>query len=302
MTATGTLILVATPIGNLGDFSPRAAETLAAAELIACEDTRVTRKLLRLTGTNTEARMVPYHDHNGAEMRPWIITQLEQGRSVVLVSDAGTPLVSDPGYKLVAACREQGIPVQSIPGPSAVLAALAVSGLPSDRFMFAGFLASAAGARRTQITELSDLAATTIWFEAPARLAQSLSDMAEIMGPRQAVVARELTKMHEEVLRGDLAELAMQIAGMERLKGEIVLLVAGKPADASAFDDDQLAAMLRAELEGQRLRDAVKSVVETTGMPRNRIYRLALALTADTDKRPDTSPNTSPNTRPERDG
>ena len=302
MTATGTLILVATPIGNLGDFSPRAAETLAAAELIACEDTRVTRKLLRLTGTNTEARMVPYHDHNGAEMWPWIITQLEQGRSVVLVSDAGTPLVSDPGYKLVAACREQGIPVQSIPGPSAVLAALAVSGLPSDRFMFAGFLASAAGARRTQITELSDLAATTIWFEAPARLAQSLSDMAEIMGPRQAVVARELTKMHEEVLRGDLAELAMQIAGMERLKGEIVLLVAGKPADASAFDDDQLAAMLRAELEGQRLRDAVKSVVETTGMPRNRIYRLALALTADTDKRPDTSPNTSPNTRPERDG
>ena len=287
MTAAGTLILVATPIGNLGDFSPRAAETLAAAELIACEDTRVTRKLLRLTGTNTKARMVPYHDHNGAEMRPWIITQLEQGRSVVLVSDAGTPLVSDPGYKLVAACREQGIPVQSVPGPSAVLAALAVSGLPSDRFMFAGFLASAAGARRTQITELSDLAATTIWFEAPARLAQSLSDMAEIMGPRQAVVARELTKMHEEVLRGDLGELAMQIAGMKRLKGEIVLLVAGKPADASAFDDDQLAAMLRAELEGQRLRDAVKSVVETTGLPRNRIYRLALALTADTDKRPE---------------
>ena len=287
MTATGTLVLVATPIGNLGDFSPRAAETLAAADVIACEDTRVTRKLLRLTGTNTKARMVPYHDHNGAEMRPWIITQLEQGRSVVLVSDAGTPLVSDPGYKLVAACREQGIPVQSVPGPSAVLAALAVSGLPSDRFMFAGFLASAAGARRTQITELSDLAATTIWFEAPARLAQSLSDMAEIMGPRQAVVARELTKMHEEVLRGDLGELAMQIAGMKRLKGEIVLLVAGKPADASAFDDDQLAAMLRAELEGQRLRDAVKSVVETTGLPRNRIYRLALALTADTDKRPE---------------
>ena len=294
MTAAGTLILVATPIGNLGDFSPRAAETLAAAELIACEDTRVTRKLLRLTGTNTKARMVPYHDHNGAEMRPWIITQLEKGRSVVLVSDAGTPLVSDPGYKLVAACREQGIPVQSVPGPSAVLAALAVSGLPSDRFMFAGFLASAAGARHTQITELSDLAATTIWFETPARLAQSLSDMAEIMGPRQAVVARELTKMHEEVLRGDLAELAMQIAGMKRLKGEIVLLVAGKPADASAFDDDQLAAMLRAELEGQRLRDAVKSVVETTGLPRNRIYRLALALTADTDK--------SPDKRPEHDG
>ena len=225
--------------------------------------------------------------HNGAEMRPWIITQLELGRSVVLVSDAGTPLVSDPGYKLVAACHEQGLPVQSVPGPSAVLAALAVSGLPSDRFMFAGFLASGGGARRTQITELSDLAATTIWFETPARLAQSLSDMAEIMGPRRAVVARELTKMHEEALRGDLAELATRIAGMKRLKGEIVLLVAGKPADTSAFDDDQLTAMLRAELEGQRLRDAVKSVVETTGLPRNRIYRLALALTADTDAEPE---------------
>ncbi|MGB1356681.1 MAG: 16S rRNA (cytidine(1402)-2'-O)-methyltransferase [Candidatus Puniceispirillaceae bacterium] len=287
MTTAGTLILVATPIGNLGDFSPRAAEVLTAADVIACEDTRVTRKLLRLTGTVTSARMVPYHDHNGAEMRPWIIEQLAKGRRVALVSDAGTPLVSDPGYKLVAACREQDIPVESVPGPSAVLAALAISGLPSDRFMFAGFLAGATGARRTQITELSNLAATTIWFETPARLAQSLSDMAEIMGRREAVIARELTKMHEEVIRGDLADLASRIASMARLKGEIVLLVAGKPDDETAFDDDQLAAMLRAELDGQRLRDAVKSVVETTGMPRNRVYRLALQLTADTQTAPE---------------
>jgi 16S rRNA (cytidine1402-2'-O)-methyltransferase len=298
MTAAGTLILVATPIGNLGDFSRRAAETLASVDVIACEDTRVTRKLLRLTGTGSTARMVPYHDHNGAEMRPWIIAQLEQGRSVALVSDAGTPLVSDPGYKLVAACREQGIPVQSVPGPSAVLAALAVSGLPSDRFMFAGFLASAGGARRSQITELSDLAATTIWFETPARLAQSLSDMAQIMGPRRAVVARELTKMHEEVLRGDLADLASQVAGMPRLKGEIVVLVAGRSDDEPAFDDDQLTAMLRAELDGQRLRDAVKSVVETTGLPRNRIYRLALELNADTDDDTDAVTGAAP----DRDG
>ena len=287
MTTAGTLILVATPIGNLGDFSPRAAEVLTAADVIACEDTRVTRKLLRLTGTVTSARMVPYHDHNGAGMRPWIIEQLAKGRRVALVSDAGTPLVSDPGYKLVAACREQDIPVESVPGPSAVLAALAISGLPSDRFMFAGFLAGATGARRTQITELSNLAATTIWFETPARLAQSLSDMAEIMGRREAVIARELTKMHEEVIRGDLADLASRIASMARLKGEIVLLVAGKPDDETAFDDDQLAAMLRAELDGQRLRDAVKSVVETTGMPRNRVYRLALQLTADTQTAPE---------------
>ncbi|MEC8642676.1 MAG: 16S rRNA (cytidine(1402)-2'-O)-methyltransferase [Pseudomonadota bacterium] len=287
MTATGTLVLVATPIGNLGDFSPRAAKILVAADVIACEDTRVTRKLLRLTGTATSARMVPYHDHNGAEMRPKIIEQLEGGRLVALVSDAGTPLISDPGYKLVAACRERGIRVESVPGPSAVLAALAVSGLPSDRFMFAGFLASAAGARRTQITELSDLAATTIWFETPARLAQSLSDMAEIMGPRQAVVARELTKMHEEVLRGDLAGLASQLADTARLKGEIVVLVAGRSRDGAAPDDDQIAAMLRAELEGQRLRDAVRAVAQTTGLPRNRIYRLALALTADADPAPE---------------
>jgi 16S rRNA (cytidine1402-2'-O)-methyltransferase len=287
MTAAGTLTLVATPIGNLGDFSSRAAKTLAAAEVIACEDTRVTRKLLRLTGTTTSARMVPYHDHNGAEMRPWIIEQLANGRRVVLVSDAGTPLISDPGYKLVAACHEHGIPVQSVPGPSAVLAALAVSGLPSDRFMFAGFLASAASARRTQIAELADLAATTIWFDTPARLAQSLADMAEIMGRRQAVIARELTKMHEEVIRGDLADLASRIARMARLKGEIVVLVAGKQPEASEFDNDQLTAMLRAELDGQRLRDAVKSVVETTGMPRNQIYRMALEMTADKDMTPE---------------
>ena len=135
----GTLTLVATPIGNLGDFSPRAAEVLSGADIIACEDTRVTRKLLNLTGTATSARMVAYHDHNGAAMRPWLLDQLADGKAVVLVSDAGTPLISDPGYKLVAACREQDIMVLSVPGPSAVLAALAISGLPTDRFMFAGF-------------------------------------------------------------------------------------------------------------------------------------------------------------------
>lgn len=279
MTASGTLILVATPIGNLGDFSPRAAEVLAAADVIACEDTRVTRKLLRLTGTVTTARLVPYHDHNGAEMRPRIIAMLEQGMRVALVSDAGTPLISDPGYKLVTACRQMGIDVQSVPGPSAVLAALAVSGLPSDRFMFAGFLASGAGARRKQILELADLSATTIWFETPSRLRQSLTDMASIMGRREAVVARELTKLHEEVLRGDLAELSSHIAELPRLKGELVVLVAGRSTTDAAFDDAQLKAMLRAELEGQRLRDAVKNVVTTTGLPRNQIYRLALDIT-----------------------
>ena len=281
MSASGTLTLVATPIGNLGDFTPRAAEALAGADIIACEDTRTTRKLLRLTGTATTARMVPYHDHNGAEIRPWLLEQLEAGRQVALVSDAGTPLVSDPGYKLVAACREHGITVVAAPGASAVLAALTVSGLPSDRFMFAGFLPAAEGARRSQITELAELSATTIWFETPARIVRSLTDMADILGPRDAVIARELTKLHEEVMRGTLDELAARLASGPALKGEIVLLVAGRSRDDNVMDDTQLAAMLRAELQGQRLRDAVKSVVEMTGLPRNRVYRLALDLTGD---------------------
>lgn len=281
MSASGTLTLVATPIGNLGDFTPRAAEALAGADIIACEDTRTTRKLLRLTGTATTARMVPYHDHNGAEIRPWLLEQLEAGRQVALVSDAGTPLVSDPGYKLVAACREHGISVVAAPGASAVLAALTVSGLPSDRFMFAGFLPAAEGARRSQITELAELSATTIWFETPARIVRSLTDMADILGPRDAVIARELTKLHEEVMHGTLDELAARLASGPALKGEIVLLVAGRSRDDNVMDDTQLAAMLRAELQGQRLRDAVKSVVEMTGLPRNRVYRLALNLTGD---------------------
>ncbi|MEC7558604.1 MAG: 16S rRNA (cytidine(1402)-2'-O)-methyltransferase [Pseudomonadota bacterium] len=281
MSASGTLTIVATPIGNLGDFTPRAAAALAGADVIACEDTRTTRKLLRLTGNASTASMVPYHDHNGAEMRPWLLEQLEAGRKVALVSDAGTPLVSDPGYKLVAACRDAGITVVAVPGASAVLAALTVSGLPSDRFMFAGFLPAAEGARRSQITELAELTATTIWFETPARIARSLTDMADIVGPRDAVIARELTKLHEEILRGTLDELAARLASGPALKGEIVLLVAGRSRDDEAMDDAQLAAMLRAELEGQRLRDAVKSVVEMTGLPRNRVYRLALELTGD---------------------
>ena len=281
MSASGTLTIVATPIGNLGDFTPRAAAALAGADVIACEDTRTTRKLLRLTGTASTARMVPYHDHNGAEMRPWLLEQLEAGRQVALVSDAGTPLVSDPGYKLVAACRDAGITVVAVPGASAVLAALTVSGLPSDRFMFAGFLPAAEGARRSQITELAELTATTIWFETPARIARSLTDMADILGPRDAVIARELTKLHEEILRGTLDELAARLASGPALKGEIVLLVAGRSRDDETLDDAQLAAMLRAELEDQRLRDAVKSVVEMTGLPRNRVYRLALELTGD---------------------
>ena len=277
---SGTLTLVATPIGNLGDFSPRAAEVLAEADIIACEDTRVTRKLMKLTGTRSGARLTAYHDHNGATVRPWLLEQLAAGRNVALVSDAGTPLISDPGYKLVAACREAEIAVVSVPGPSAVLAALAVSGLPTDRFIFAGFVAGSKSGRREQITELAGLKATLIWFETPSRIAASLAEMAEILGPRPAAVTRELTKLHEEVRCGTLDTLATEMTA-NRPKGEIVLVVGGKPDSDEEIDDTTLDAMLRAELDGQRLRDAVRAVVEATGQPRNRVYRAALAIDAE---------------------
>lgn len=274
---SGTLTLVATPIGNLGDFPPRAAEVLAGADIIACEDTRVTRKLMTLTSTTSTAKLTPYHDHNGATVRPRLLEQLASGRNVALVSDAGTPLISDPGYKLVAACRAQEIPVVAVPGPSAVLAALAISGLPADRFLFAGFLAGSTSARRGQITEFAGLRATLIWFETPARIAASLAEMADILGPRQAAVTRELTKLHEEVRCGTLDALAAEMAA-NRPKGEIVLVVGGKPDTDDEIDDAMLDAALRAEMDGQRLRDAVRAVVEATGLPRNRVYRAALAL------------------------
>ena len=278
---SGTLTLVATPIGNLGDFQPRAAEVLAKADIIACEDTRVTRKLMTLTGTKSAARLAAYHDHNGATVRPWLLEQLAAGRNVALVSDAGTPLISDPGYKLVAACRKEDIPVVSVPGPSAVLAALAVSGLPTDRFLFAGFLAGSKSAQRDQISEFASLRATLIWFETPSRIASSLAEMAEILGSRQAAVTRELTKLHEEVRCGSLDELAAEMAA-NKPKGEIVLVVGGKPDGDDEIDDATLQAMLHAEMDGQRLRDAVRAVVEATGLPRNRVYRAALAIDKDT--------------------
>ncbi|NCF48974.1 MAG: 16S rRNA (cytidine(1402)-2'-O)-methyltransferase [Bacteroidetes bacterium] len=276
--ANGKLTIVATPIGNLGDFTPRASETLSNVDIIACEDTRVTRKLLRLTGTNTSAKLVPYHDHNGAGMRPWLIEKMETGVNVALVSDAGTPLISDPGYKLVAACRDQNIGVFSTPGASAVITALAVSGLPTDRFLFAGFVPSGASARQDIFKEFAQISATTIWFDAPSRLAVTLGEMAEIMGPRIAVIARELTKLHEEIIRGDLADLATRIKTGPTLKGEIVLVVAGDDGTKSRLDDEALVAMISAELEGQSVRDAVASVVETTGIAKNRVYKLALSL------------------------
>ena len=278
MTSAGTLSIVATPIGNLGDFSPRAAEVLAAADIIACEDTRVTKKLLRLTGTSISGKIVAYHDHNGEKMRPYLIERISQGDHVALVSDAGTPLISDPGYKLVAACRGHGLRVTTTPGPSAAIAALTISGLPSDRFLFAGFVPTALKAREKQFAELASLSATSIWFDTPSRLARSLSDMASVFGNRQACVAREITKLHEEALHGSLGGLAADLQAKPPMKGEVVIVVAGRNIEDTLIDDDALAAMLRAEMDGQRLRDAVAAVVAATGVAKNRVYKLALEI------------------------
>ena len=278
MTRAGTLSIVATPIGNLGDFSPRAAEVLAAADIIACEDTRVTKKLLRLTGTSISGKIVAYHDHNGEKMRPYLIERISQGDHVALVSDAGTPLISDPGYKLVAACRGHGLRVTTTPGPSAAIAALKISGLPSDRFLFAGFVPTALKAREKQFAELASLSATSIWFDTPSRLARSLSDMASVFGNRQACVAREITKLHEEALHGSLGGLAADLQAKPPMRGEVVIVVAGRNIEDTLIDDDALAAMLRAEMDGQRLRDAVAAVVAATGVAKNRVYKLALEI------------------------
>jgi 16S rRNA (cytidine1402-2'-O)-methyltransferase len=278
MTRAGTLSIVATPIGNLGDFSPRAAEVLAAADIIACEDTRVTKKLLRLTGTSISGKIVAYHDHNGEKMRPYLIERISQGDHVALVSDAGTPLISDPGYKLVAACRGLGLRVTTTPGPSAAIAALTISGLPSDRFLFAGFVPTAQKAREKQFAELASLSATSIWFDTPSRLARSLSDMASVFGNRQACVAREITKLHEEALHGTLGDLTADLQAKPPMKGEVVIVVAGRNIEDTLIDDDMLAAMLRAEMDGQRLRDAVAAVVAATGIAKNRVYKLALEI------------------------
>ena len=278
MTRAGTLSIVATPIGNLGDFSPRAAKVLTAADIIACEDTRVTKKLLRLTGTPISGKIVAYHDHNGEKMRPYLIERISQGDHVALVSDAGTPLISDPGYKLVAACRDHGLCVTTTPGPSAAIAALTISGLPSDRFLFAGFVPTAQKAREKQFAELASLSATSIWFDTPSRLARSLSDMASVFGNRQACVAREITKLHEEALHGSLGDLTADLQAKPPMKGEVVIVVAGRNIEDTLIDGDALAAMLRAEMDGQRLRDAVAAVVAATGIAKNRVYKLALEI------------------------
>jgi 16S rRNA (cytidine1402-2'-O)-methyltransferase len=274
------LHIVATPIGNLGDITLRALQTLAGADLIACEDTRVTRKLLDRYAIATP--LVPYHDHNAEKARPALLRRLGEGAAIALVSDAGTPLVSDPGFKLVRAAHEAGFVVTTLPGASALLAALTVAGLPTDQFFFVGFLPPKETARRARIAELGRIPATLVLFETGPRLAATLTDLAAGLGPREATVCRELTKLHEEIRRGDLATLAQNCADSE-LRGEIVVVIAPPqaPVQTSASETDTL---LRAALIRVSLKDAVGEVAEVTGLPRRELYQRALVLAKETPK------------------
>jgi len=279
---TSGLYVVATPIGNLGDMTLRALETLAAADVIACEDTRVTRKLLDRYGIATP--LTPYHDHNAATARPKILARLAAGEAVALVSDAGTPLISDPGFKLVREAREAGHAVTTAPGSSAVMAALSIAGLPTDRFYFEGFLPAKEAARRTRIAELDRIPATLVLFETGPRLAASLADLAARLGAREAAVCRELTKLYEEVRRGDLGVLARHYAAATEPKGEIVIVIAPPAADQPNADD--VDTMLRAALERVSVKDAVAEVAAASGLSRRSVYQRALDLAKDRDEAP----------------
>jgi 16S rRNA (cytidine1402-2'-O)-methyltransferase len=279
----GGLYLVATPIGNLRDVTIRALETLAAADLIACEDTRVTRKLVERYGITTP--LTAYHDHNAAEVRPKLIARLAAGAVIALVSDAGTPLISDPGFKLAREARAAGFGVTALPGASAVLASLTVSGLPTDRFFFEGFLPPKAGPRRARIATLKHLPATLVLFESGARLAATLADLAADLGARQAAICRELTKLHEEVRRGDLPALAADYAGGGETRGEIVLVIGPPDAGAEAAAGLDLDTLLRQRLTLGTLKEAVAEVAAVTGLPRRTVYQRALVLSGDTNER-----------------
>jgi len=276
-TAEGGLYLVATPIGNLGDISLRALELLAAADLIACEDTRVTRKLTERYGIKTP--LMAYHEHNAGEARPKLLARLAEGQAIALVSDAGTPLISDPGYKLVRETVEAGHAVTALPGASAVLGALTLAGLPTDRFFFEGFLPPKQAGRQKRIAELGVIPATLVLFESGPRLAAALADLASGLGARTAAVCRELTKLHEEVRRGDLATLAQDYAEGAETRGEIVIVIA-PPADNATTADD-IDELLRHALARVSVKDAVGEVALATGRPRREVYQRALDIEKD---------------------
>ena len=271
------LHVVATPIGNLRDITLRALDTLAAADWVICEDTRLTGRLLMHFGLKRP--LLPYHEHNAAEMRPRILALLAEDKALALVSDAGTPLVSDPGYKLVAEAASAGHPLYTVPGPSSVTAALAIAGLPTDRFHFTGFLSHKRAARRQSLVALRAIPATLVILEAPQRLAESLADMAEILGPRPAAIARELTKIHEEVRRDSLPALAASYAAEGPPRGELVVLIGQGGADIEAPSPETIDTALRGALRsGLALKEAVTAIATLYELPRREVYARGLAL------------------------
>ena len=272
---SGKLYLVATPIGNLGDLSPRAAETLAAADFVAAEDTRVSLKLLN--HFNIKKPLVSYHEHNQAISGPAILNRLLSGETCALVTDAGTPAVSDPGEGLVALCAENGVEVLAIPGCCAAVSALAVSGLPTGRFVFEGFLPVNRGERRERLAELAGEERTMILYEAPHRLRATLADLAEALGDRPVTLCRELTKLHEETRRTTLSEALARYTENDP-KGEFVLVLAGRerPAERAVTLEEGVDMVLSWREKGERMKDAVRQVASDTGLGRNELYQAAL--------------------------
>ena len=273
---SGTLYLVATPIGNLSDITQRAIKTLNEVDLIACEDTRHTQKLLNHFGIQTKT--ISYHDHNEQQRTEQLIEKLKQGSSIAVVSDAGSPAISDPGYRLVRAAIDHDLNVVPIPGPSALISALTVAGLPTDEFFFAGFLPSRSTARRMRLQELTTVPGTLVFYESPHRLATTLTDALEVLGERDAVVARELTKLHESFKRGKLSELAKHYSGVEEPRGEIVLLIDRTVLSTEAQDDVRTVGELVAVFEAAGLdnRAALKKAARELGLSRAEAYRQLL--------------------------
>jgi 16S rRNA (cytidine1402-2'-O)-methyltransferase len=268
------LYLVATPIGNLEDITLRALRVLRQADVVACEDTRVSGTLLK--AYEIAASLLSYHDHNAEEMRPKLLARLRAGQRVALISDAGTPLVSDPGYRLARDCAEQGLPLTVVPGPSAALAGLCLSGLPTDRFTFAGFLPSKAAAREAALRELAGVPCTLIFFESPHRVQAMLASVGKILGDRPAAVAREITKLFEETRRGSVLSLADVYASLPDQKGEMVVIV-GPPGEAKPAAVDIDALLMKAMVPGTT-KEAVARVSAETGLSRKLVYARALAL------------------------
>jgi 16S rRNA (cytidine1402-2'-O)-methyltransferase len=272
--SSGTLYIVATPIGNLEDMTFRAVRILKEVDLIAAEDTRHSRKLLTHFGISTP--LTAYHDHNETLKTPYLIEKLNAGQSLAIVTDAGTPCIADPGYRIVRAAAGEGITVVPIPGASATMAALSAAGLPTDEFTFAGFLPSKSGKRKERLTELKSERRLLVFYEAPHRLISTLNDMAEIFGEREAIVARELTKIYEEFSRGLLAELAEKYSETP-VRGEVVLLVApGEPEEDTPVDLEGMLKVLLAK--GVTVKDAVRQVSDASHQPRSMVYEMALIL------------------------